>query len=96
MAAGAVALDGEPATVTAEDGHVHRVRTAAGVLSFGCPWWAKYRGGRGPCKHAVAVRMARRGAAAGRYTAGRDTAGPDLPGRRTAGQYMAEIGGGAG
>ncbi|MFC7480481.1 SWIM zinc finger family protein [Luedemannella flava] len=22
-----------------------------------CPWWAKYRGGRGPCKHALAVGM---------------------------------------
>ncbi|GAB2567968.1 hypothetical protein Aab01nite_44080 [Paractinoplanes abujensis] len=24
-----------------------------------CPWWAKHRGGRGPCKHALAVRMVR-------------------------------------
>jgi hypothetical protein len=22
-----------------------------------CPWWAKHRGERGPCKHALAVRM---------------------------------------
>lgn len=63
-AAGAVALDGSVGTVTAEDGHVHRVRDAAGVLSCSCLWWAKYRGGRGPCKHALAVRMVRRGIAA--------------------------------
>ncbi|PJM96567.1 SWIM zinc finger family protein [Streptomyces sp. CB01373] len=63
VAAGAVALDGALATVTAEDGHAHRVREDKGVLSCSCQWWAKYRGGRGPCKHALAVRMARRGAA---------------------------------
>jgi hypothetical protein len=63
LAAGAVAVDGTLATVTAEDGHVHRVRDEAGVLSCTCLWWARYRGGRGPCKHALAVRMARRGGA---------------------------------
>ncbi|MER6675440.1 SWIM zinc finger family protein [Streptomyces sp. NPDC000983] len=61
VAAGAVALDGALGTVTAEDGHVHRVRAEAGVLTCTCQWWAKYRGGRGPCKHALAVRMVRRG-----------------------------------
>ncbi|MDL2078094.1 SWIM zinc finger family protein [Streptomyces sp. GXMU-J15] len=61
VAAGAVALDGVLGTVTAADGHVHRVREEAGVLSCTCQWWAKYRGGRGPCKHALAVRMVRRG-----------------------------------
>lgn len=68
VAAGAVALDGTGGTVTAEDGHVHRVRDEAGVLSCSCLWWAKYRGGRGPCKHALAVRMTRRGAAVERET----------------------------
>ncbi|MBZ9642485.1 SWIM zinc finger family protein [Streptomyces sp. PSKA30] len=63
VAAGAVALDGAVATVTAEDGHVHRVRDQAGMLSCSCLWWARYRGGRGPCKHALAVRMVRRGVA---------------------------------
>ncbi|MEV5171026.1 SWIM zinc finger family protein [Streptomyces flaveolus] len=65
VAAGAVTLDGTLATVTAEDGHAHRVRDEAGVLSCSCLWWARYRGGRGPCKHALAVRMVRRGAAPG-------------------------------
>ncbi|MFF5023118.1 SWIM zinc finger family protein [Streptomyces collinus] len=64
VAAGAVSLDGPLATVTAEDGHAHRVRDEGGVLTCSCLWWAKYRGGRGPCKHALAVRMVRRGAAA--------------------------------
>ncbi|MFD5426419.1 SWIM zinc finger family protein [Streptomyces sp. NPDC127084] len=57
--AGAVRLDGELATVTADD-HVHRVRSAEGRLSCTCRWWAEYRGGRGPCKHALAVRIVRR------------------------------------
>ncbi|MGW7383537.1 SWIM zinc finger family protein [Streptomyces sp. NPDC054794] len=70
--AGAVVLDGPLGTVTAEDGHVHRVRDEAGVLSCSCVWWAKYRGGRGPCKHALAVRMVRRGAAVERGLAGID------------------------
>ncbi|MFI8241675.1 SWIM zinc finger family protein [Streptomyces sp. NPDC085866] len=65
VAAGAVTLDDSLATVTAEDGHAHRVRDEAGVLTCSCLWWAKYRGGRGPCKHALAVRMVRRGAAVG-------------------------------
>lgn len=68
VAAGAVVLDGAGGTVTAEDGHVHRVRDEAGVLSCSCLWWARYRGGRGPCKHALAVRMVRRGAAVERET----------------------------
>ncbi len=29
----------------------------AGRLSCTCLWWAKYRGGRGPCEHALAVRI---------------------------------------
>lgn len=65
LSAGAVTLAGGLGTVTAEDGHVHRVREDAGRLSCTCRWWAEYRGGRGPCKHALAVRMARRGAAVG-------------------------------
>ncbi|WP_406129283.1 SWIM zinc finger family protein [Streptomyces sp. NBC_00989] len=87
VAAGAVALEGALGTVTAEDGHVHRVRDEAGVLSCSCVWWAKYRGGRGPCKHALAVRMVRRGAATERNTV-RDT-------DRNADQNMVRVDGGA-
>ncbi|WP_055590816.1 SWIM zinc finger family protein [Streptacidiphilus griseoplanus] len=58
--AGAVRLDDEAlATVTVDDHH-HRVRSADGRLSCTCLWWAKYRGGRGPCKHVLAVRILRR------------------------------------
>ncbi|WP_344282643.1 SWIM zinc finger family protein [Streptomyces hebeiensis] len=60
--AGAVRLDGETAIVTVED-HSHRVRSAEGRLTCTCRWWAEYRGGRGPCRHALAVRIARRTAA---------------------------------
>lgn len=68
VAAGAVTGDTTGGTVTAEDGHLHRVRDEAGVLTCTCLWWAKYRGGRGPCKHALAVRMVRRGAMAEQAT----------------------------
>ncbi|WP_371501013.1 SWIM zinc finger family protein [Kitasatospora sp. NBC_00374] len=60
VAAGAVRpeADGRVTTVTVGD-HVQRVRTAAdGSLGCTCLWWAKYRGGRGPCTHALAVRLA--------------------------------------
>ncbi|MFJ6214166.1 SWIM zinc finger family protein [Streptomyces sp. NPDC092296] len=64
LAAGAVRLDdGTLATVTVDD-HTHRVRSEGGRLSCTCLWWAKYRGGRGPCKHALAVRILRRTAVA--------------------------------
>lgn len=29
----------------------------AGAPSCTCPWWARYRGGRGPCAHVLATRM---------------------------------------
>ena len=48
------------AVVTVDD-HAQRVRVADdGALSCSCLWWAKYRGGRGPCKHALAVGLALR------------------------------------
>jgi SWIM zinc finger len=59
VAAGAVALDGDVATVTVTD-HVQRVRSGAdGSTWCTCEWWAKYQGSRGPCKHVLAVRLAR-------------------------------------
>ncbi|MFF9510631.1 SWIM zinc finger family protein [Streptomyces sp. NPDC014724] len=59
--AGAVVLDGEVATVTSTELR-YQVREKDGVLSCTCQWWVDYRGRRGPCKHALAVRMVRRGA----------------------------------
>jgi hypothetical protein len=70
--AGAVRLDGETATVTVDD-HSHRVRSADGRLTCTCRWWAEYRGGRGPCKHALAVRIARRASESRPTTAAQDT-----------------------
>ena len=61
VAAGAVRPEaaGGLATVTVED-HIQRVRTdEAGRSSCTCLWWAKYRGGRGPCKHVLAVGLVR-------------------------------------
>lgn len=62
LAAGAVALDGQLATVVVED-RSHRVRLAADGTGLGCtcPWWAKYAGSRGKCKHVLAAELARRG-----------------------------------
>ncbi|MFC6594837.1 SWIM zinc finger family protein [Kitasatospora paranensis] len=61
VAAGAVRLAGERAVVTVDD-HVQHVRTGPdGILGCTCLWWAKYRGGRGPCKHVLAVGLARAG-----------------------------------
>ncbi|MFC9328047.1 SWIM zinc finger family protein [Kitasatospora sp. NPDC057015] len=66
-AAGAVRLEpgGTLATVTVDD-HLQRVRTdERGRASCTCLWWARYRGGRGPCKHVLAVGLARAAAATG-------------------------------
>jgi hypothetical protein len=57
VAAGVVRLEGGGAVVMVDD-HVQRVRVGPdGRLSCTCLWWAKYRGGRGPCKHALAVSL---------------------------------------
>ncbi|WP_323138326.1 MULTISPECIES: SWIM zinc finger family protein [unclassified Streptomyces] len=42
-----------------DDAHVVRTDDESGQLSCTCFWWAKYRGGRGPCKHVLAVGMVR-------------------------------------
>ncbi|MEU3448945.1 SWIM zinc finger family protein [Streptomyces thermolilacinus] len=61
-ASGAVELSGDLAAVTSGERR-YQVREAAdGALTCTCRWWTDHRGGRGPCKHALAVRMARRGA----------------------------------
>jgi hypothetical protein len=60
--AGAVAFTGDLAIVRSGDVS-YQVRHAAGAFSCTCPWWAKHRGERGPCKHALAFRMVRTGLA---------------------------------
>ncbi|MET7617148.1 SWIM zinc finger family protein [Streptomyces sp. NPDC005408] len=61
VSSGAVELAGELASVVSGERR-YQVRESAGALSCTCQWWSDYRGRRGPCKHALAVRMARRGA----------------------------------
>ncbi|MGW6538061.1 SWIM zinc finger family protein [Streptomyces sp. NPDC055051] len=58
---GAVSLDGERAIVLSGERR-YRVRVTDGVSSCTCAWWTDNRGRRGPCKHALAVRLVRRGA----------------------------------
>ncbi|MFJ1540570.1 SWIM zinc finger family protein [Micromonospora chalcea] len=54
---GAVERDGEDATVRA-DAETYRVRRHPdGAYSCTCRWWARHRGQRGPCRHALAVSM---------------------------------------
>lgn len=66
----AVHLDGPLARVgKGDDAHVVRTDDVSGQLSCTCFWWAKYRGGRGPCKHALAVGIARDTTADTRATA---------------------------
>ncbi|MFD4375512.1 SWIM zinc finger family protein [Streptomyces sp. NPDC058486] len=62
VAEDAVSVDGEMATVVSGERR-YRVRESDGALSCTCTWWVDHRGRRGPCKHALAVRMIRRGAA---------------------------------
>jgi hypothetical protein len=62
VAAGAVssARGGDEARV-ASGALVHRVRfTEAGALCT-CPWFARHRGQRGPCKHVLAATLVREG-----------------------------------
>lgn len=53
----AVTPDPDGATVRAGD-QVYRVRQLPdGTRTCTCAWWARHRGGRGPCRHALAAAM---------------------------------------
>jgi hypothetical protein len=70
VAAGAVTVDGDLVTVRVTD-HTQQVRFApGGSASCTCEWWEKYRDSRGSCKHVLAARMARDGAATAPRLAG--------------------------
>jgi hypothetical protein len=43
----------------ASNGTEHRIREVEGELRCTCPWFAKYQGGRGPCKHILAAAAVR-------------------------------------
>ncbi|GGZ08129.1 SWIM zinc finger family protein [Streptomyces nitrosporeus] len=64
LAEGAVAFDGPATAQVASGERRYLVRESGGALSCTCQWWADHRGRRGPCKHTLATRMARRAAAA--------------------------------
>ena len=53
-----MARDGD-SWVVASGGHRHWVTEDADGLRCTCLWWAKYGGGRGACKHALAVQLVR-------------------------------------
>jgi hypothetical protein len=78
VAGGAVTVDGDVATVRAED-HAQRVRLSDGAATCTCPWWAKYAGTRGPCKHVLAAQLVVRGDAPDSAPAPDDRAGGRLP-----------------
>ncbi|WDZ83465.1 SWIM zinc finger family protein [Micromonospora cathayae] len=63
--AGAVGRDGSVATVR-HGTEVYRVRRRPeGGYTCSCLWWARHRGERGPCRHALAVSMVDTAAAVG-------------------------------
>jgi hypothetical protein len=57
--AGAVRLDGDTAHVRSGSTE-HVVRHTTGGDRCTCPWFARHGAGRGPCKHVLAVGLARR------------------------------------
>ena len=58
--AGAVRLDGDAAYVRSGDTE-HVVRRTVEGDRCTCPWYAKHKGARGPCKHVLAADLVRRG-----------------------------------
>jgi hypothetical protein len=57
--AGAIRIDGEAAYVQS-GGSEHVVRRTTEGDRCTCPWFAKHKGSRGPCKHVLAVDLVRR------------------------------------
>jgi hypothetical protein len=60
VAASAVAFDGDGASVRSGDAR-YVVRFDSQISRCTCPWFAKHRGERGPCKHVLAAELARAG-----------------------------------
>ncbi|MGI8625104.1 MAG: SWIM zinc finger family protein, partial [Geodermatophilaceae bacterium] len=56
---GVVRVDGAIAYVRSGDTE-HVVRRTADGDGCTCPWFAKHKGSRGPCKHVLAVDLLRR------------------------------------
>ncbi|BAJ32172.1 MULTISPECIES: SWIM zinc finger family protein [Kitasatospora] len=64
LAADAVGPVAGDIRVVAVGDHAHHVRVGTDGTALGCTcrWWARHRGGRGPCSHVLAVRMLAGGA----------------------------------
>jgi len=58
--AGSVTVTAEGALVVSNSTEYRVTRAADGTSRCTCPWWGRYRGGRGPCKHILAADLARR------------------------------------
>lgn len=58
VAAGAVTWEGDRAVVDS-DGTLYRLRRHGDGWACTCPWWTRYEGHRGPCKHTLAVELTR-------------------------------------
>jgi SWIM zinc finger len=59
ISAGSVILAADGAgAVVRSGGAEHQVTFTKPHETCTCPWWGKYRGARGPCKHVLAARMA--------------------------------------
>lgn len=56
VSGGSVKVDGARAVVDS-DGTLYRLRLVDAGWACTCPWWTRYGGGRGPCKHALAVEL---------------------------------------
>ncbi|HEX5104980.1 MAG TPA: SWIM zinc finger family protein [Pirellulaceae bacterium] len=54
---GVPSSDTELEFLVAGSGVEHRVRLSAAGSRCTCPWYSKYQGQRGPCKHVLAVQM---------------------------------------
>jgi hypothetical protein len=63
LASGAVTRAADGVTHVRSGDITHDVRLAPDPAADACtcPWWAKYKGTRGPCKHVLAARMYRDG-----------------------------------
>lgn len=50
-------LDGDGLYAVQGTGTTHRVRLSEGLSNCTCPWFSKYQGQRGPCKHVLAASL---------------------------------------
>ncbi|MEV4259716.1 SWIM zinc finger family protein, partial [Spirillospora sp. NPDC049652] len=76
---------GSPEVAHVTTGETRVVRFDGDRVTCTCPWWLDHRGGRGPCKHVLAARIAREPAEDTAEDTADETAGPS-PRATTGGQ----------